>query len=601
MKKSLWGIIICLFAILLYSCKFFGKNIEEGKVLKVKDISNLFDIKAKKLKTYKYEDCPGITYVNVEEFVDFMEDVIIDFKVEKDDELILSHSIKGENFTFKIIFNAEDDEIYINDFDLIGRINASTSTEYNTDLTLLDFELIRDNPAMLIDLSKYDIDIVEKKDEYYIPLYLANLFLTGDYAEVYEMNEYIYLYDLTSNLDELTDDFHIDKTKKVKDIRLHTKNYLALYFDYFYGLKEFNNVKSYKDVLKHYDFDKAENFNDLHIELNKFINSLDDLHTSIVTQGYMNENYEMNFNFGDKVDRFYSYYSQNQCYLENEEITYTNFEDYFIVKINAFTLNTKDLLKSIMPKADAKPIVIDLSCNFGGNVVAILELLTYLTSDSIPIIYKNPVTNTQITEFYNNNTSNSRANDFYILTSPVTFSAANAFTSIVKDLKLGVIIGEKSSGGASAVTLTTLPDGAIISNSSNMTFVNSENIIIEDGIDVDIEYASSSYIELEYYLDKLFYLNNEINTRTRYSNKNYSLDVEVNVNNDIFNIYEYEVKIYDNIDNEDSMVFKSDKFSFEFNSSLYNTYFYVYIIVRYNIKGIIDREEVIYHQGYAYK
>ena len=78
--------------------------------------------------------------------------------------------------------------------------------------------------------------------------------------------------------------------------------------------------------------------------------------------------------------------------------------------------------------------------------------------------------------------------NIYVFSTAATFSAANLFTSIVKDLDLAVILGEKSSGGASAITYTVLPDGAIIINSSNMTFVNHDNNIIEGGIEVDIPY-----------------------------------------------------------------------------------------------------------------
>ena len=49
--------------------------------------------------------------------------------------------------------------------------------------------------------------------------------------------------------------------------------------------------------------------------------------------------------------------------------------------------------------------------------------------------------------------------NWYILTSPVTFSAANLMTSMAKDGGFATIIGQDSSGGASSIEVILLPDG----------------------------------------------------------------------------------------------------------------------------------------------
>src|SRR5690606_26674454 len=67
------------------------------------------------------------------------------------------------------------------------------------------------------------------------------------------------------------------------------------------------------------------------------------------------------------------------------------------------------------------------------------------------------------------------------------------------------------SGGAAAVILTTLPDGAIIVNSSNITFINKDEIIIEEGIIPDIQYQQLPNInELFYTMEHLFSYYNEL-------------------------------------------------------------------------------------------
>jgi len=76
--------------------------------------------------------------------------------------------------------------------------------------------------------------------------------------------------------------------------------------------------------------------------------------------------------------------------------------------------------------------------------------------------------------------------NYYIITSEATFSAANLLASLVKDNVLAIVIGDDSLGGACALGLTVLPNGSIITNSSNNSFTNKDGLLIEDGIEPDI-------------------------------------------------------------------------------------------------------------------
>ncbi len=122
---------------------------------------------------------------------------------------------------------------------------------------------------------------------------------------------------------------------------------------------------------------------------------------------------------------------------------------------------------------------------FRGSVGAILEVLVYLTEQPIPISYLYPVTGAKQTEYYQSSTSKYLAKNYYLKTSKVTYSAANLFASIFKDMNLGAIMGENTNGGASAITYSVLPDGAIITSSSNLVFINENSEVIEEGISVD--------------------------------------------------------------------------------------------------------------------
>jgi len=82
--------------------------------------------------------------------------------------------------------------------------------------------------------------------------------------------------------------------------------------------------------------------------------------------------------------------------------------------------------------------------------------------------------------------------NWYVLTSGVTFSAANLFASMAKELGIPVI-GQDSSGGASSIGVIISPDGTAFFISTNnvlCTRVGDEingydYISIENGIEVD--------------------------------------------------------------------------------------------------------------------
>ncbi|SYV90216.1 transmembrane protein and tail specific protease [Metamycoplasma alkalescens] len=69
-----------------------------------------------------------------------------------------------------------------------------------------------------------------------------------------------------------------------------------------------------------------------------------------------------------------------------------------------------------------------------------------------------------------------------------SFSAANQLTSIVKEMGIAKIIGQKSGGGMSAIMPIVLNDGTTITISSPNNAVHGENNQeIESGIEPDIK------------------------------------------------------------------------------------------------------------------
>jgi hypothetical protein len=143
-------------------------------------------------------------------------------------------------------------------------------------------------------------------------------------------------------------------------------------------------------------------------------------------------------------------------------------------------------LNDIDPEKD---IFIDLSCNGGGAIVGVLELLSYMTNEPIVLSYMNGTTKAIYQETYQAETPRALSNRFVVLASRVTFSAANLFVSLVQDMDLAMVIGTKTTGGAAAVTYGVFPNNLIMSYSSNIVFLNQELESIEMGITPDYEFA----------------------------------------------------------------------------------------------------------------
>ncbi|QJG66382.1 hypothetical protein HGG64_01495 [Mycoplasma phocoeninasale] len=84
-----------------------------------------------------------------------------------------------------------------------------------------------------------------------------------------------------------------------------------------------------------------------------------------------------------------------------------------------------------------------------------------------------------------------------------TFSAANQLTSIVKEMGIAKIIGQRTGGGMSAIMPITLLDGTTVTISSpNNAVFGENNESIEDGIAPDMELAYDKFYDYDY-IDKL--------------------------------------------------------------------------------------------------
>lgn len=146
-------------------------------------------------------------------------------------------------------------------------------------------------------------------------------------------------------------------------------------------------------------------------------------------------------------------------------------------------------------KPNIKNIGLDLTFNTGGNVGALYRIVGLMTDKPFGVSSYNRSSDTYQTTYITTDYDSYTEYDFFLLTSYVTFSAANQLTTIFKQNNIGIIIGQKTGGGASSITPILLPDGTFFTMSSNnincIRTAGGEYIFNEDGIEPDYVIAQN--------------------------------------------------------------------------------------------------------------
>jgi hypothetical protein len=288
-------------------------------------------------------------------------------------------------------------------------------------------------------------------------------------------------------------------------LKFKTYKHLGLVMDYFYGLKGLNNVTTYFDHLSNFEIGLVQGNDASHYsEIKRFVYSHGDLHTSFDSVGHYEPSLFLQLSINDFTGRaasLYNYYFdpkvQNYCDVveltpyklidggKTALITFNNFE-----QDNPQKTGTVETIGPLISKAkdvdNVDNIVLNLACNTGGNVGALIRMLGYLTDDLIPLNYINPTDGKTGTYSYSNEIKKVDVK-WYILSSSVSFSAANMMISVAKENNFAKIIGARSSGGASSIAPTILPSGAIIYISSLSMSANKSYQSIEFGIEPDLK------------------------------------------------------------------------------------------------------------------
>jgi carboxyl-terminal processing protease len=463
----------------------------------------------------------SVPYVSIEEYLMLingaLESDILEFTYTGH-LMTISYDIDFEdidgnvtNQTLTAIIDFTANTMTVETFDFFSYYVASTTTDYGDGLEYVGADYVDPQPVTFT-LGEYGFDLViyndGVKDNYLMPFHVTNLLFAGNvYFDVYyNGNEYFgldtrQLYNRTDPNVATIRTSTLNNSSVPLDMKLASYNFLGLSMDYFYGIKKFANVDTYYDLLAPY-IDTMVYSGDINFYqgIFKFIYGLDDLHSSHVFTGYYEPvSYSIPLSIQDLGTRSGGYYNRMwgvQDLYDAEFGSYTTVPfsrltpdgKTAIIHIDGFDVETPNAFKRALDElpASVENVVVDIANNGGGNIGAVLRIFGYMTEEDIIYHSQNPADGSAAT-YYIQSEYVAYPYNWFVMTSSVSFSAANLMASMAKELGIPVI-GQNASGGASSIGILLPPGGSSLLISTNN--VLSARIINELG-----EYV---YLSIEY-------------------------------------------------------------------------------------------------------
>ena len=422
--------------------------------------------------------------------------------------------LKDETENYMMFINHNTDRIEVTEYDFFSSIeNQDDQASSDMKLTFIDQNEVSDLEGNIVfKLSEYNIVIIKEEDDVYLPITLLNqLFLADIYYDLYFNNDKIFGFDFgevygddfekIENKAKLTTSSSNDKNIP-QQLKEYQYNFLSFVLDHFYGIKRADN-SSYKTFLSTYYNQLVNSNNDDHYTtMRQIFADLDDLHVSHLIDGFYNYTDYVDPTYGSRTTKFNNVYDKLEPMYDDDrmyDVRYTKDGKTTIVPILEFKLDTPADTKEYLDKVKENPnilnVVFDLSLNVGGIVGTAWEIMGFMTDSSFLYYEYNPLSKTKSTveiksgyPYYNYN--------YYILTSPITFSSGNMLAGMAKDNNLAKIIGYKTGGGASSIIGLVLPTGGLYIISSNSVYTNSQFVSTEYGFGPDFKYPGTDYLKL---------------------------------------------------------------------------------------------------------
>jgi carboxyl-terminal processing protease len=407
----------------------------------------------------------------------------------------------SEDFTYELSFDFEQHTATVNYYSFFGAILASTATDFGRGLDFIDYESNVDEiQPVVFDLSSYRMELFLHEDKFLVPFHLANLFLSGSVYDVYYNGDRIFgqdAYEFNASRERFNRS-SLNTENMPYDLKEMSYHYMAFMMNYFFGLQSDFGIDNFYDVLAKHQVRWFSDRDTTHYRvIADIVLELDDLHTSHSMNGpYINTPfYSLAItDLGTRSQRLYNtlfYELDGTRFCGDDGVEYFDNDTAAIIHIGGFNDASTQLMKDVMAEIDAKgtvqKIVVNMACNTGGIIGTAWQILGYLTDEPMEYYSQNAGDGLQAKSTFTSENTTEGDYEWFVLTSPITYSAANLFASMAKDMGLATIIGQQSSGGAASVKIMIMPNGTVIRISSPNILSNSNYESIEFGIPVDIE------------------------------------------------------------------------------------------------------------------
>lgn len=419
----------------------------------------------------------------------------------------------------------------------------------------------------IMDLGYYDIDLVHEDDKYYIPLQtLSDIFMQSYGKTVIYNGECVFIYTQSPELFKNEDGtlspsgeavFGVDNeySTGVVSEAMAKFNYdeLCFAFDNIYGLKDSHHILGFRELVREMGYEDVFLGTDsrkIDEALCRIIaDAIDDKHSK-----YLLASYASGIDYRDELIEQYGegrgrtaifelldeYQAERAKYYPDGVPDYEEIGDTAFITFDEFKFSSRNyyldppkpeeadtvsiisraVQQILRPGSPVKNVVLDLSCNTGGDV----EAATYTISAFLGIASiseEDPNTGAQATNDYfadtnfdkkydENDTLAGKGLNLYCLESGISFSCGNLVPAVFKEDPHVALIGQRSSGGSCSITFlsTALGSSLRLSSSRRVSYLRNGSFYdIDQGVEPDIFIANTESFfnreNLARYIDEL--------------------------------------------------------------------------------------------------
>lgn len=419
---------------------------------------------------------------------------------------LCSFSWRSAEQTYSLRIDDKANTITASSMAFFDLVYSSSTTNYNLALKTSEVRGSEGKPKVF-DLGAYGIEIYRKKNLVLLPFCVANtIFCSSHYFNLYFNGSAFYGSYFGFSMDE-------EAAKKAfasnglgggkidEDVASMNAKHFLFVMDNYYGLKEYYGISSFEEYLGESivsSLSSPEEETSRQAYMDALCYKLDEMHTSFdYPSFYYSSNGQAQVRYGERRQNYLALYNElNASYKENypddEPLRFFGdtaiivsqypiataakselYDDSGKLKEDAYAKDSfffmKEMLSRIEKHGSIKHILVDLSRNGGGNVGAVFRVLGLMSDNDIVYGSQNTLSSSsyafsmKVDADLDGDYDDDDAYGDYewgLLTSPLTFSAANLWACMAAYSGSAKIFGLASGGGACSIVGFVNADGS---------------------------------------------------------------------------------------------------------------------------------------------